>query len=283
MGMVWEHMMVSTSRGEFEVFAKGTGEPVCVTHLYSEFNETGDYFADTFTETHRVYLVNLREAGNSVKAQHPYELSMLESVFDLEAIRTGLGVEQWGFAGHSTGGMLGIVYGIYFSAHLRFLVVVGAAAREYMTFSADCIYNPKHPRFSQMQELIENLKSTEATEQQKQQWKTERTQLSLTNPDNYENYFSSPITKKMSAIRMDFFNRELQLFDLTRKLKLITTPTLIMCGRQDVQCPLMYSQEMAELIPGAQLVTFDNSNHYPFLEEKTKFHQMYKAYIDELA
>lgn len=281
--MAWEQMLVATSRGEFEVFAKGIGEPLCVTHLYSEFNETGDYFAEAFTETNRVYLVNLREAGNSEKAQHPYELSMLESVFDLEAIRTALGYEQWGFAGHSTGGMLAVVYGIYFSAHLQFLVIAGAAAREYMTFSEDCIYNPAHPLFSGMQELIENLKSPESTGLQKQQWKIERTKLSLANPDNYESYFSSSMTKKMSAIRMDYFNRELQLFDTTRKLHLIETPTLILCGRHDVQCPLIYSQEMAELIPGAQLAIFDNSNHYPFLEEKARFHRVYKDYIDELA
>lgn len=280
--MTWERMMVVTSRGEFEVFAKGNGEALCVTHIYSEFNQSGDYFAEAFTESNRVYLVNLREAGNSEKAQHPYELSMLESVFDLEAIRTALDVEQWGFAGHSTGGMLGVVYGIYFSAHLRYMVIAGAAAREYMTFSKDCIYNHEHPQFSRMQELIENLKSPEATERQKQQWKIERIKLSLADPDNYDIYFSSPITKKMSAIRMDFFNRELQLFDTTRKLHLIATPTLIMCGRHDVQCPLIYSQEMAELIPGAQLAIFENSNHYPFLEEKPRFHQVYKDYIDGL-
>lgn len=280
--MTWERMMVSTSRGEFEVFAKGIGEPLCVTHLYSEFNATGDYFAEAFTEVNRVYLVNLREAGNSEKAQHPYELSMLESVFDLEAIRTALDVEQWGFAGHSTGGMLGVVYGIYFSAHLRYMVIAGAAAREYMTFSKDCIYNHEHPQFLRMQELIENLKSPEATERQKQQWKIERIKLSLADPNNYDIYFSSPITKKMSAIRMDFFNRELQLFDTTRKLHLIATPTLIMCGRHDVQCPLIYSQEMAELIPGAQLAIFENSNHYPFLEEKPQFQQVYEDYIDGL-
>ena len=208
---------------------------------------------------------------------------MLESVFDLEAIRTALGFEQWGFAGHSTGGMLGVVYGIYFSAHLQFLVIAGAAAREYMTFSKDCIYNHEHPQFLRMQELIENLKSPVATDRQKRQWKIERTKLSLANPNNYESYFSNPITKKMSAIRMDFFNRELQLFDITRKLHLIETPTLIICGRYDVQCPLIYSQEMAELIPGAQLVIFESSNHYPFLEEKARFHRVYKDYIDELA
>ncbi len=61
----WETKMISTERGNFEVFSKGQGPALCVAHLYSEFNETGDRFADTFTETNQVFLVNLREAGMS--------------------------------------------------------------------------------------------------------------------------------------------------------------------------------------------------------------------------
>lgn len=38
----WRENLISTSRGNFEVFVKGEGEPLCVTHHYSEFNETGD-------------------------------------------------------------------------------------------------------------------------------------------------------------------------------------------------------------------------------------------------
>jgi len=37
---------------------KGT---LCITHHYSVFNQTGDYFAETFTETNKVILVNLRD------------------------------------------------------------------------------------------------------------------------------------------------------------------------------------------------------------------------------
>ncbi|MBM7584488.1 hypothetical protein JOC86_001025 [Bacillus pakistanensis] len=50
-----------------------------LTH-YSEFNETDDYFAEAFTKTHRVYLVSLKEMGNSEKAFRPYQLSMLETI-----------------------------------------------------------------------------------------------------------------------------------------------------------------------------------------------------------
>ncbi|MDX8365234.1 alpha/beta fold hydrolase [Cytobacillus sp. IB215665] len=143
----WEREYLVTERGVFEIYKKSNGEPLCVTHHYSEFNETGDYFAETFTQFYKVILVNLREVGNSEKANEPYQLCLLETVFDLEAIRESLGFERWGFAGHSRGGMLGIIYGIYFSNHLNFNVIVGAAAKEYMTFSIDCIYNSAHPQF----------------------------------------------------------------------------------------------------------------------------------------
>jgi hypothetical protein len=46
----WKTRLVSTARGTFEVFIKGKGLPLCVTHHYSEFNDSGDYFADSFTE-----------------------------------------------------------------------------------------------------------------------------------------------------------------------------------------------------------------------------------------
>jgi proline iminopeptidase len=80
-----------------------------------------------------VVWVNLRESGNSDKAKDEDELSMVESVRDLEAIRDKLGYSKWIFAGHSTGGMLGLVYGIHFAQSLNGLIVGGAAAsKEYM-------------------------------------------------------------------------------------------------------------------------------------------------------
>ncbi|MGE6402962.1 alpha/beta fold hydrolase [Bacillus cereus] len=277
----WRENLISTSRGNFEVFVKGEGEPLCVTHHYSEFNETGDYFAETFTKTHRVYLVNLRETGNSEKALDPYQLSMLETIFDLEAIREALGLDQWGFAGHSTGGMLGIIYGIYFSSRLRYNIIVGASAREYFTFSSECIYNSNHPQFTRMQELNESLKRSGLSAEARKELSIERTKMSLFEPERYSELFRLNITKKMSATRLNYFNRELQIYDVTKKLKLITSPTLIMCGKYDVQCPLPYSLEMKELIPNSKLIIFNESNHYPFLEESKLFSKEFDLFLEE--
>ena len=243
-------------------FTKGSGEPLCITHHYSQFNETGDYFADVFTATHRVLLINLRGAGNSAKAQVENELSMIETIHDLEAIQETLQLPTWHFAGHSTGGMLGLLYAITYPKSLQSLVAVGAAASNY-TETPFCIYHPEHPQFHYMQQLIENLKALTL------QMRNEKNYL-----PNEQNYlYINPKTtililinqsKTMSASRMNAFAHEYPAFDLREHLPSIQTKTLIICGRHDVQCPLQYSIEMHKGIRNSTFVTFEESNHYPF-------------------
>ncbi|KFN03747.1 alpha/beta fold hydrolase [Bacillus clarus] len=267
---MWKQQIINTNRGTFELFAKGDGEPLCITHHYSQFNGTGDYFADAFTSTHCVFLVNLRDAGNSVKAHSENELSMIETIHDLEAIREALQFPTWHFAGHSTGGMLGLLYAITYPNSLQSLVIVGAAASNY-TETSFCIYHPAHPQFHYMQELIENLKTPHLTNEERKELSTKRTKLSLYKPENYNSYFCKSIQKTMSASRMNAFAHEYSSFDLREYLPSIQAKTLIVCGRHDAQCSIQYSIEMHEGMPNSIFVPFEHSNHYPFLEEVTKF------------
>ncbi|MDA1801507.1 alpha/beta fold hydrolase [Bacillus cereus group sp. BY6-1LC] len=268
--IMWIQQMIHTKHGTFELFTKGNGEPLCITHHYSQFNETGDYFADVFTSTHRVFLINLRDAGNSVKANSEKELSMIETIHDLEAIREALQLPTWHFAGHSTGGMLGLLYAITYPKSLQSLVLVGAAASNY-TETPFCIYHPEHPQFHYMQQLIENLKNPLLTSEKRKELSTKRTKLSLYKLENYNSYFCKPIQKTMSASRMNTFTNEYLSFDLRKNLPSIQTKTLIICGRHDVQCPIQYSIEMYDGIRNSIFVTLEESNHYPFLEEATQF------------
>lgn len=281
MFMDWESRLVSTDRGVFEIFQFGTGTPICVTHNYSEFNHTGDAFAEHFTKDHQVILVNLRETGNSAKAIEPHQLSMIEAVVDLEAIREEMGFDRWIFAGHSTGGMIGLLYGIYFPESLNSLILVGTAAREYTTSSERCIYNATHPHNSTMNKLMELLLSPTLTETDRKELSQQRTQLSLYRSENYEDYFSTGIQKKVSAIRLNFFNRELSIYDITRQLDKITVNTLILCGRHDVQCPVEFSVELSEYIPNNKLIIFEESNHYPFLEEGKLFKEITYDFLEK--
>ncbi|WP_146632300.1 alpha/beta fold hydrolase [Bacillus thuringiensis] len=268
--IMWKRQMIHTKRGTFELFTKGDGESLCITHNYSQFNETGDYFADVFTATHRVFLINLRDTGRSVTAHSENELSMIETIHDLEAIREALQLPTWHFAGHSTGGMLGLLYAITYTNSLQSLVVAGAAASNY-TETPFCIYHPEHSQFHYMQELIENLKSPHLTSEGRKKLSTKRTKLLLYKPENYNSYFCKPIKKTMSVSRMNAFVNEYPSFDLREYLPSIQTKTLIICGRYDVQCPIQYSIKMHDGIRNSIFIPSENSNHYPFLEEATQF------------
>lgn len=101
---MWEQYLIETERGAFEVFKSGSGLPICITHLYSEYDSRGNLFANLFTDHYTVYLVNLRGCGNSTDDISLYNYNMTHSLKDLEAIRYSLGFDKWVFAGHSTGG-----------------------------------------------------------------------------------------------------------------------------------------------------------------------------------
>lgn len=83
----------------------------------------------------------------------------------------------------------------------------------------------------------------------------------------------------MSAIRMDFFSRALFLYDITKQLSRISVKTLIICGKHDVQCPLNFSIEISECIAGARLYVFEDSSHYPFLEEPQLFNKVVEDFF----
>lgn len=277
---MWEQTLINTDRGQFEVFVAGKGEPLCVTHLYSEFNERGNYFADMFKDTFRVYLINLKEVGKSSGVINEEELSMKETVHDLEAIRMSLGIDKWSFAGHSTGGMLGLVYGYNYPNSLKRLLVGGASATKGYMQHEDSIYSHKNPNNKRLKELLFTLKSNESTREERIQAGREWTQMSLYEPGKFEEYFSKPSSGSVVQKRLDYYSyEELPDYDIRNNIMEIKTPTIIYCGRHDSQCPLVYSQEIHQLVPNSRLYIFEKSNHNPYLEEKERFVELVNDFV----
>lgn len=272
---MWTRKMVSTKRGDFEVFVCGEGEPLCVTHLYSEFNERGDYFSDRFVNQFTVYLVNLKETGSSSRVKDDKELSMKETVKDLEVLRKALNVEKWGFAGHSTGGMIGLVYGASYPESLTKLMVGGAAAsQEYMEHPGS-IYSRQNPLNPRLKEIFSILKSKEASKEEKAKAGREWTEMSLHHPEKFDEYFAKPSSGRVVNRRLDYYSfQELPEYDIREDLKNIGVPTIVYCGRHDAQCPLDCSKEIHDLIPASKLYIFEHSNHVPYLEEQELFDRM---------
>jgi pimeloyl-ACP methyl ester carboxylesterase len=59
--------------------------------------------------------------------------------------------------------------------------------------------------------------------------------------------------------------------DLTPLLPRITSPTLLVWGEQDRDVPLAAAHMMAQLVPAAQLVVFENAGHFAYLDQFDRF------------
>ncbi|MGL4967722.1 MAG: alpha/beta fold hydrolase [Inquilinus sp.] len=63
----------------------------------------------------------------------------------------------------------------------------------------------------------------------------------------------------------------------------IGCPTVVVCGRQDELTPLPVSQEMAGLIPGAELVVVEDSGHLSTMERPEAVNAALAAWLERLA
>ncbi|UNI24387.1 Prolyl aminopeptidase [Purpureocillium takamizusanense] len=72
-------------------------------------------------------------------------------------------------------------------------------------------------------------------------------------------------------------------FDLRNRLEQIKAPTLVVCGRHDPITPVMFSEEIAESVPGAQLTIFENSGHSPPSDEPDAFRDRVWQFLDQIS
>ncbi|WP_017186347.1 alpha/beta fold hydrolase [Alkalibacillus haloalkaliphilus] len=269
---MWTKRLIETNRGAFEIFEKGEGEPLAVTHHYSAFNEKGNTFANPFTEYYRVYLINLKGAGNSVKAEHDDEYCMDESIYDLDAIREALGYDKWAFAGHSAGGMLALKYAILRPESLIKIVAGGAAASYEYGSDPNSIYCKYNPNFTRIVEIMDQLNDPTTPVEIRRKLGYEWALMSYYSEDKLKESLKKPNSGKAVGERLDYFRKvEYPQYDIRKELKNVTTPSFIYSGKYDAQCPMKFGVEIAELIPNASLTIFDRSNHNPFSEEESEF------------
>jgi pimeloyl-ACP methyl ester carboxylesterase len=69
--------------------------------------------------------------------------------------------------------------------------------------------------------------------------------------------------------------------DLTPLLPRIKASTLLVWGAEDRDVPLPAAQVMAQLIPGAQLVVFENAGHFAYLDQFDRFRLLVARFLRE--
>ncbi|KAJ6444129.1 proline iminopeptidase [Purpureocillium lavendulum] len=78
------------------------------------------------------------------------------------------------------------------------------------------------------------------------------------------------------------FTYNMPRFDLRSRLTEIKAPTLVVCGRHDPITPVMFSEEIAEHVPNAQLTIFEESGHSPPSDEPEAFQDRAWQFINSI-
>jgi proline iminopeptidase len=192
-------------------------------------------------------------------------------VADIEGVREALGLGPVHVLGISWGGFLGLMYAARHQASVRALAVVGAAAsRDFM------------PRAE------ENARRRATAEQ----WTAYRALWDGSLPDDASfrrafdtirplYFFDGGRAAENSAVRGDIRYRlavrrfiiehEYASYDCRAELPRIACPTLVAVGRHDWICPVDQAEEIARLVPRAELAIFEQSGHSPQIEERAAF------------
>lgn len=68
-------------------------------------------------------------------------------------------------------------------------------------------------------------------------------------------------------------------YDLKPRLGEIACPVLVVVGRHDWRTPVAASQDIADNIPGSQMVVFEKSGHSPPLEEPERFQTLVRDFL----
>jgi proline iminopeptidase len=234
-------------------------------------------FLDPLAEQVRLVLYDHRSHGRS--GRPPIEtLTHEQLVEDAEALRQHLGVGQMILFGHSYGGTLALMYALKYPQHLAGLVL----CTTYPAFDYPEVIQANAAQRGTPEQLaaLGRWANGEVTtdEQFGEFWET------LT-PMYFHRYDPAvgEALKRDAVYSGAAFNRAFGVltpgYNVVDRLGEIQMPTLILGSRDDWITPLAQSERLHAGIRGSELVVFEHSGHFPFIEEQDAFLRTVRTWL----
>lgn len=257
---------------EYEVHGSG---PPCILAPVSwgiDYTLWAHYLASLEEKLTMVYF-NPRGIGQSSMIASPSDWSMDSIVSDLERLRKHLGFDKITVMGHSAGGFAALKYATRRPENLTALVLIGTAANTDYEKSFDDLSRKDEKITRIYKEMRKPLK-----EEMTKEGLMKRNLLLVFSAyfEDYEPYqkeFEETLSdSRMSPDHLKYHQQvDLPRYNVLPDLDKITCPVLIVAGRHDPICPPEFSQVLNDLLPDSKTVIFEDSGHWPFIEEERRF------------
>jgi proline iminopeptidase len=237
---------------------------------------------DTLGNQSQIIYYDHRGNGRSARPENFDDITHGIWTSDADALRERLGFEKIILFGHSYGGYLAQEYALRYGDHLDGLILCCTApAADFPHVIVANLQQRATP--DQFQSVISALSAPvpdDAT--------LKRVWLDAL-PLYFKNYdpelgaaMLEQIHYRAAAFNHSFFTCQPR-FNTLARLSEISTPTLIIAGRDDwVAPPAQGAERIHAAIPDSALVVLEDSGHFPFIEEKGRFVSVVAAWLASL-
>ncbi len=276
-------MLAKVNGTELFYTVQGSGRPIFIMHGglgvdHTVFRPWLDPLGD------RYQLIFYDHRGNG-RSERPASLADVDHgtwAADADALREHLGHDRIVILGNSYGGILGQEYALRYGDRLEGLILVTSLpAWDYEDVSQDNVRARGTPE--QIDFVVNRRTQPVANDVELRKiWK-------LIFPLYFKNYdpeLGAAIDEKISYSAAGFnrgFVECLPKFNRLSRLKEIVTPTLVIGGRHDWIAPVAEcAQRLNDGLPHSELVVFEDSGHFPVIEEQERFLSVVGDWLDRL-
>ena len=236
---------------------------------------------------YRVILYDQLGVGKSEMPQNKYIFSIEYGVEEVEAFRRAMNLGKVNLLGSSYGGLLAIAYALKYQKNLKSLITTGGLASVPLTVKEMQRMKSELPAETvsilEKYEKAGDFENPEYVRASMEFYHKHVCRLSEWPPEvqfTLDNV-SKPVYYLMNGPNEYTIIGSMKYWDATDQLPQIKVPTLVTGGRFDEVSPKV-AESIHKGIKGSKRLTFANSSHMPFWEERQKYMRAIAKFLDEV-
>lgn len=245
--------------GELYYEVAGTGEPLVLIHGgFGDSRMWDDQFAPLARE-YRVLRYDHRGFGRSPAPDTTYS-----PVRDLIALLDRSGMDRAHIVGNSLGGALAITFGILHPERVRSLTVVASGADGFRYPQSDI------EAITEVVALMRGGKQEEALTK----WLANPMVAVANTQPGVRGRVERMVRENAGIWTMPAWPQQPLTPPAARRLDGLRVPVLVVIGDRDARSVRLFADSTARMIPGAERVVMEGTDHLPHMERPEEFNRI---------
>lgn len=278
------YVPVTGGRVWYKIVGSGDAVPLLTLHGGPGSTHDGLEPLDALADERPVIFYDQLGSGKSDRPDDPSLWRADRFIEEVGQVRDALGLNTIHLYGLSWGSMLGAAYMLTQPSGVLSLILAGPCMSA-PRFQQDALALKRQlpPDVLEILEKHERAGTTDSDEYLTVRWEFYKRHVCRVFP------FPEPYLRSRAGFGHAVYNTmwgpsefhvtgNLKDFDITARLHEITIPTLFTCGRYD-ECTPEATAWYSSLLPGSEMVVFENSSHVPQLEEPERYLEVIRGFI----